>query len=145
MGLPGQHLASVSLPRCPSQRQTFGLGSRPGLSSGLVSVTCRPSSRAVGGVCEGGREASREGGPGPGCCGLLPRPWETSHLAGEDDKHGRTVSVTSCGLIRASWASGSVSAGSRRVLSAALIKSERAASPCPLVQPARAARVERCG
>lgn len=26
-------------------------------------------------------------------------PWETSHLAGEDDKQGRTVSVTSCELI----------------------------------------------
>ena len=28
-----------------------------------------------------------------------PGPWETSHLAGEDDKHSRTVSVTSCELI----------------------------------------------
>lgn len=76
---------------------------------------------------------------------LLFRPWETSHLVGEDDKHGRTVSVTSCELIRASWASGSASGGSRRVLSPALIKSERAASPCPVVQPARAARGESRG
>lgn len=30
---------------------------------------------------------------------LCPGPQEASHLAGGDDKHSRTVSVTSCELI----------------------------------------------
>ena len=36
---------------------------------------------------------------GPDAETSCPGPWETSHLAGEDDKHSGTVSVTSCELI----------------------------------------------